>query len=779
MKWHVAFAAAGIGTLVTALFSDALFGGRVFYERDIHLDWYTQMEAFVRAVAAGSWPVWDNTIAFGQPLLADPSAQILYPPTWLNLVLPPLRYYTLFVAFHACFGGFGLYLWSRRLRLSPLGSFVAGALWVCSGPLLSMLNTWQHFAGAAWISWVLVATHDACESPSVSRSLAWALAVTGQVLAGSADVCAMSALMMTGYVATRIEWRRPTSPWNRRLFACAGLAATLAVALSAAVWLPALDVAVPSSRWNYPQDVRTAWSLQPAALAGIVLPTRVEYLPELLPRGVAPIRESREPLLPSLYLGVAAVPFVAAALSSRRRGRTFLAVVGAVAVLVAVGSHTPFYWVAVRVMPLLGIFRYPSKTMIVVAFVWAALAGIGFDAHRESPVGPRALLVLWTAALVALSAAEVRLPDGIARQHWRFALACGACTALALLVRRAGARVPSGWAATAAVMAVAEVFVVHRGMNRTAPVELLTFRPPAVDAAASKDRSRLYVYDYMAPGKSRRYLKRDDPYMIHPPLPGVSLETIQLLSQRLYPFPPAAGRWGLEGSFDLDFRGLYPLPLAKLVALLHQVETTPGHLRLLRIGAVATVVALHTEGLEDLIPVQTLPSYFPEAIHVLRVPDPLPRTYAVGAATRVDDLGAVARLLDPHFDPSQEIVLPPGDVVPPTPGFSGKSRIAEFKPDRVRIEAELGAPGYVVLVDTYDPGWHATVDGAPTPLLRANVAFRAVNVPPGRHIIDLIYRPPAVLWGLALSGLGAAIALVLGSLPRASIDCVEARDVSW
>ena len=101
VKRESAFAAFGVGALVVALFSDAVLKGRVFYERDLQFDWYTQMEAFVRSVASGSWPVWDNTIAFGQPLFADPSAQILYPLTWLNLALQPWRYYTVFVVFHA------------------------------------------------------------------------------------------------------------------------------------------------------------------------------------------------------------------------------------------------------------------------------------------------------------------------------------------------------------------------------------------------------------------------------------------------------------------------------------------------------------------------------------------------------------------------------------------------------------------------------------------------------------------------------------------------------
>jgi hypothetical protein len=761
-----ALAALGLAALVLASFPDAVFRGRVFYERDLHIDWYTQMESFARSVAAGSWPVWDTTIAFGQPLLADPSAQILYPLTWLNLALPPWRYYTIFVVVHTFFGGLGLFQLCRRLRVSFLGSLLAAALWVCSGPFLSMLNTWQHFAAASWIGWVLLAAHVTMESPGLASSMVWGAVMAGQVLAGSADVCAMSWLLMAGYGLTRFEWKRPASPSNRRLAVWSAAACGAALALSCAVWLPALDVARRSSRWNYPESVRAAWSLQPATLAGLVVPVRVEDLPRALPRPLAPAPESREPLLPSLYLGLATVPLVAIALVSRRRASVFLSVVVALGLLIAVGSHGTFYPLVVRLIPPLGIFRYPSKTMVVVAFAWAALAGIGLDALAGSRARHRATLFVWLGALIILAMAESHLPEPDAWGHLPLAVGCALCAALSLSPRRAATGLAPRWAAAAAVFAIADVFIASRGLNRTAPAELLAFRPAAVRAVERGDRSRLYVYDYMVPGKSLEYLGREDPYMIRMPPRHAPIETIRVLSQRQYLFPPVGGRWGLEGSFDVDFRGLYPLPLARLVDLVRRVEGTPGLLRLLRIGAVGTVMALHTEGFEDLVPEQTLPSYFPEPIHVLRVPGPLPRTYAVGGAREADGGAAFAALLDPRFDPTREIVLPHGDPsVGAVPGAAGSSRVVDFKPDRVSLEADMTTPGFVVLVDSYDPGWRATVDEASVRVLRANVAFRAVRVPAGHHRIELVYRPPAVLWGLAISGFAAiAMASAMGFL---------------
>jgi uncharacterized membrane protein YfhO len=78
----------------------------------------------------------------------------------------------------------------------------------------------------------------------------------------------------------------------------------------------------------------------------------------------------------------------------------------------------------------------------------------------------------------------------------------------------------------------------------------------------------------------------------------------------------------------------------------------------------------------------------------------------------------------------------------------------------------MSEAGHVVLVDAYGAGWRATVDGQPAPLLRANVAFRAVPVPPGRHRIELLCRPASVVIGLAVS----LLALVAVSIARRKFD---------
>jgi prepilin-type N-terminal cleavage/methylation domain-containing protein len=87
-------------------------------------------------------------------------------------------------------------------------------------------------------------------------------------------------------------------------------------------------------------------------------------------------------------------------------------------------------------------------------------------------------------------------------------------------------------------------------------------------------------------------------------------------------------------------------------------------------------------------------------------------------------------------------------------------RITSDGANDVVLEARLPAEGYVVLRDSFDPSWRAEVDGMPAEVARANGLYRAVKVPPGRHVIRFQYRPRDLAVGLTITGM-TALALVL------------------
>jgi uncharacterized membrane protein YfhO len=81
----------------------------------------------------------------------------------------------------------------------------------------------------------------------------------------------------------------------------------------------------------------------------------------------------------------------------------------------------------------------------------------------------------------------------------------------------------------------------------------------------------------------------------------------------------------------------------------------------------------------------------------------------------------------------------------------GIAEILEEQPNRIEIKTESRSVGWLVLSDVWYPGWQAEIDEVPTPILRANYLFRAVEVPTGEHIVTFVYRPLWYAAGLAIS----------------------------
>jgi hypothetical protein len=783
---------AAMALLVAFLLRDFLFGGAVFYKRDVHLVWHPQVEAFVRAVAAGSWPVWDPSPGFGQPLLADPSAQILYPFTWLNLVMLPWTYYTVFVAVHAWFSACGMAALARAQGLSPLAAFGAGALWLTSGPFISLFDLWHHFAGACWMPWVVLAAHHTFEGPSLRNMVRLGLAAGMLLLAGSADVAAMTAVAAAGLlVGVHLSWRAAARRDDVRRAASAAGAAAIAMGLSCALWLVAVtEAASGGQRWNVSEATRTYWSVHPLGLLETLSPWLFTAL-SLSAEWRAAMTESREPFLVSLYLGIGTWTLAAVALRRDRRV-VVLAVLAVAALAFALGRHSPFHSIAITALPPLRVFRYPVKAMILAAFTVSLLAGHGLERWRrdrsldQSPppwrllawlpvvlaaIGVAAAATRFATAEVAGAFLEPSVADP-ARQLSRAAgrLAVTGAVGLGMLVLFLVRRRDSATAAVAAALAVADLAGRHRHPNPLAPADLYRHRPEVVDIIRRTPQARVFVYDYtttfarQTAGEAGTVAPSRRPKPAIPELAQVPVDWTSgaagALSQQMALVPASAGRWDVEVGWSVDYRLLYPRPLAGLGWRAQELEGEGLH-RLLRTGGITHAIAFHEQGFEKLKLAARVPGLWERPLLVYEVPDTLPRTYATARTLTAAggepnaDLAAMWRVLDADFEPTRELVLEVPPAVPPRDSV-GTSRILARRADAVRIEARMSAPGYVVLLDAFSPGWRATVNGRPAAIVRANGAFRAVVVPEGTHTIEMIYRPPVLLAGLALSALTAS-----------------------
>ena len=769
-------ALVSVPVLVGAVFFDIVFRGHVLFERDIQALFWGQCRAFVHAVSGGAWPSWNALLGFGQPMLANPGAQVLYPPTWLNLLLRPESYFTLYAVLHLLWAGAGMLALARVLRLGWEASATAAALWMLSGPFLSAVDLWQHFAGAGWMPWVVAAAARALERPSAERAVVWGLVQSLQVLTGSLDLVVLTAVPQLGLVVRHIEWRRPLAAANARVVAVAAGATVATFGTTAALWLPATAFLGRSGRAQALEASQTLWSERPLALVQCILPIVTEHLP--LRRDVALLLgEGREPLLSSLYLGLPALALVlAAAASGRRRLAAGAAGLVALALLLSLGRHGLAWFWATAAVPPLEILRYPAKAVLLAAFGFALLGAIGLDAWRSGRLrrwGLQAIAaVLGLLGLVALLAidrfrtsATALLAPGpdkplvpgaldatLAVASWSAGLGL-VVAGLALLAARVSPNRALLGGAVACV-AVLDLLVANRGLNPSAPRAEVQQSPPAVNLLRADGARRLHVFDYLL-----RPIGTDS---LRPPLPPVlarlPLARRQLAQSQVYPAAPA--RWGFEGSFDLDIVGLDSPRRKGLRLLAFAVQRHPDQLlRLLQLGGVDHVVALHRQGLERLDRIATLSPWENGEVHVYRVPGALARVGIVAATEVADGLDAYKAILAPAFDPRTTVLLPDGEPRAAPAGFEGRAQVLEERDDLLLVRCVTTAPAYLVVPDGHDADWTALVDGRPAPVLRANVAFRAVPVPSGAHEVTLAYRPARAPAGLTISGLSILVAL--------------------
>ncbi len=140
-----------------------------------------------------------------------------------------------------------------------------------------------------------------------------------------------------------------------------------------------------------------------------------------------------------------------------------------------------------------------------------------------------------------------------------------------------------------------------------------------------------------------------------------------------------------------------------------------------------------------------------------RNPNTLPRSYVAHQVIPVRGAAdALVALASPSFDFRKTAVieseaaeikpLPPSPDTEITPVL-----IKRHEPNRVELFVHNPAPGYLVLTDAHYPGWKATINGRPQPILRANYLFRAVRLPAGDHRITVTYAPRSFAIGSGIT----------------------------
>jgi hypothetical protein len=306
-----------------------------------------------------------------------------------------------------------------------------------------------------------------------------------------------------------------------------------------------------------------------------------------------------------------------------------------------------------------------------------------------------------------------------------------------------------------AVVAILDLLVAHRGLNPAAPRAFVQATPRAVEVLRGDGARRVYVFDYVLRLAGTESLRPDLP----PALARLDKSWRLLVQGQAY--PSALPRWALGGSYDLDVVGLDSRGRRGLRLLVTAAARDPAQLlRLLQVGGVDHVVALHRPGLGALTHVATVAHPIVGDVHVYRVPRPLPPVSAVAGVRVATGLDRYKSLVDPTLDPEATVILAAGEPRRAPDDFQWDVEVTEERPDRLRLRSVTSHPALLLVPEGYDEGWKATVDEEAVPVLRANLAFRAVPVPAGAHDVALVYRPASIPWGLGISGLSVLAVLV-------------------
>lgn len=149
----------------------------------------------------------------------------------------------------------------------------------------------------------------------------------------------------------------------------------------------------------------------------------------------------------------------------------------------------------------------------------------------------------------------------------------------------------------------------------------------------------------------------------------------------------------------------------------------------------------------------------------------LPRASLFRAAEVLRDDQALARLKDTSFNPREKVVLSAESL--PAEGIAALRAITEapavpaesaqiisYTSRRVTINAETSTPAVLMLNDTNYPGWRATLNGKPTPILQADYLFRGIVLPPGKSVVEFSYEPHSFRLGALISISALAILVV-------------------
>jgi len=660
--------------LVLAMFPQVILGVETFVARDFGFFVYPlahfQKDCFWR----GELPLWNPYNNCGVPFLAQWNTMPLYPPSLIYLMLPLEWSLSFFSLTHLWFAGMGMFFLARRWTGNDFAAAFAGTAFAFNGFTLNLLMWPSHMATFSWMPWVVLAVEGAWRQGGRKIPLA-ALAGAMQMLAGGPETIFITWLIVLVFWLQQFvhgQTQRALMLW--RFPVVVGLV----FALSAAQLLPFLDLVAHAQRATGYTDLR--WSMPGAGLANFLVPMAFG---STATEGI--FFQHGQYWTSSYYLGLGTLWLALLAMVCVRKRRAgLLTVMAVLALLCALGDHTPFYPLVRKLIPQLSFITYPVKFVMVVVFaspILAALALANFESIRRRifPIGTVLLvlisgIVIWThTSTAAGDDSHAALLNGLSRMA--FLILTGVI--LFGLAHEMKSPLLRFMQFVLIMVAWLDVFTHEPKQNPTVP--------PGV-YQLNLARTELAMYPQPGLGDSRAMLS-----------PGAALElTTFAVSDPKNNF--LAKRIGYCANVNLldavpkvdGFYSLTPREFDGLLSLIY--NATNGN----------------WSGLEDFMGV----SQYSSSTNILSWQ---PRTNFQALITAgqrpvfLDDTNTLWTFGRNNFDPASTVFLPPEEKSSVTAVYSPTAKILnpKFANRTVDFEILTAAPTLAVIAQTYYHNWHA------------------------------------------------------------------------
>lgn len=747
-----------LAALLAVTFWRVLFGGEAFFYRDYGFLGYPFAYFHRECFWSGDFfPLWNPYVNCGAPFLAQWNTLCLYPGALIYLLLPLPWSLGFFCVAHLFLGGMGMRALAERWTGSRFGAAVAGVAFVFSGLVLGCVIYPNYLVALGWMPWVVLAARRAWQEGGRSIVLA-ALAGAMQMLTGAPEIILLTWAFLVALAVVDIGVRRKTENVSRSLLTHYVLRFTSTIALitglCAAQLLPFFQLLSLSQRSG--DAVNTFWSLPGWGWVNLFFPLFMNFQTE---QGVfVMIGQS---FFPSVYLGI--VPLTLALLAVWRV-RTpevkLLGVATLLAVLLAMGDNFPLWGWLRSVLPL-GVVRFPVKMLLLAAFTVPLLAAWGAEKCTGDFIGTSgwmkrmgfstftclAVVLLGLGYLLAGYHPELLKdflpPQNSAESLFRFLelkRACGRNIGGRLLVLFC----MTGWLVLWA-RSPRRVEVFQLGVVGLLCLDVVSHTPvfnPTIPASAFE------------PGLAAAYHASNSALTPAPKL-GESRLMLSPLAER-------ALHTRMVPKFYDDFIG-------QRLAFWGNLNLLDG---LPKVNGASTLVTREWNDVEYFLYGTTNPTPanlmdFLGVTHTTKPGELMQwerRTNAmplVSAGQRVSFENSHPILEQGNFSPAwnpREVMISPNLRIPmPTNNVSAKAILTRMDSRNLEIQAEAQDRTVVVLAQNFYPSWHATVNGQPAPVLRANHAFQAIPIPAGKSTVRLDY----VDWPFRI-GAGVSLLTLLG-----------------